>query len=314
MAVPNERAQIIMGMAPLEVAVSLVDVKLPDAEKVALCRDADAVISSDVSEAALRNCPRVKLVQTLSAGYDMLNLEALGELGIPVANNGGANAVAVSEQVVATMIALGKKTMVHWENAMRERKWRDGLGSLFMVELTNKTVGIVGLGRVGKQVARRLTGFDTRTIYYDVADIPPEERQNLNAEPVSFDQLLQESDYVTLHLPLTRRTRGIMSDREFARVKSAAYLINASRGPVVDESTRYRALAAGRIAGAGLDVLEEEPTPADNPLFSLDNVIISPHMAGYSQETNRRAAHFAYTNMQRVLAGNPPELLVTPED
>ncbi len=95
----------------------------------------------------------------------MLNLEALGELGIPVANNGGANAVAVSERVVATMIALGKKTMVHWENAMRERKWRDGLGSLFMVELTNKTVGIVGLGRVGKQVARRLTGFDTRTIY-----------------------------------------------------------------------------------------------------------------------------------------------------
>ena len=107
------------------------------------------------------------------------------------------------------------------------------------------------MGRVGKQVARRLTGFDTRTIYYDVADIPPEGRQNLNAEPVSFDQLLQESDYVTLHLhlPLTRRTRGIMSDREFARMKSAAYLINASRGPVVDESARYRALAAGVSPG-----------------------------------------------------------------
>ncbi|MFQ6029489.1 MAG: 2-hydroxyacid dehydrogenase [Dehalococcoidia bacterium] len=313
-AVPNERADLIIGMAPSDLDIFLVDINLPEEEKTARCRDADAIISSNVSTELLSQCPNVKLVQTLSAGFDMLDLEAIGELGIPVANNGGANAVSVSEQVIGTMVALFRKTLVHWENAMRRRLWQEGLGTLYMTEITGKTVGIVGLGRVGKQVARRLVGFDTRTIYYDVAEIPPEDRERLNAEPVGFEELLADSDVVTLHVPLNRQTRKMISDRELGLMKQSAYLINACRGPVVDEKALYRALTEGTIAGAGLDVTEEEPTPPDNPLFDLDNVIISPHQAGYSQETNYRAADFAYANIRRVVAGEPPESLVLPED
>ena len=164
-----------------------------------------------------------------------MDVHGLGEMGIPVANNGGANAIAVAEHTLALMIGLGKRTMHQWEKAGRQRAWRQGL-DLTLTEVTNKTVGIVGLGRVGQQVAKRLTGFDTNTIYYDIVDIPEDVRQRLHAGPVEFDELLRESDIVSLHVPLTRRTRGMISDRELALMKPTAYLINACRGPVVDET------------------------------------------------------------------------------
>ena len=307
------RTDFIKSLAPDDLEVVLVDINLPDDEKVALCRDAEAVISSNVSVDVLRQCPNVKLIQTLSAGYDRLDIETIGEMGIPISNNGGANAIAVSEQTIALMIGISKKTMQHWDSAVRQRQWKEGIPRVEMFEITDKTVGIVGLGRIGKNVAKRLRGFDTNTIYYDVVDIPQEVQQDLSARPVPFEELLQESDLVSLHVPLNRRTRGMISDRELAMMKPTAYLINACRGPVVDEAALLRALRDNQIAGVGLDVLEEEPTPVDNPLFDLDNVIITPHMAGTSHETNLRAADFAYTNILRVLAGEEPESLITPE-
>jgi phosphoglycerate dehydrogenase-like enzyme len=303
----------MLDNAPDDLEVTVVDPSLSEAEKIELCRDADALITSDLSTNVLRECPKVKLIQTLSAGYDRLDLESILEMGIPVANNGGANAISVSEQTIALMIGIGRNLMAQWESTTRQRQWRGSLYQTDLSEVTDKTVGIVGLGRIGRQVAKRLTGFDTRTIYYDVEDIPGDVQLEVKAEPVSFDELLETSDIVTLHVPLTRRTRGMMSDREFAMMKPTAFLINLCRGPVVDEAALYRALTEGQIAGAGLDVLEVEPTPADNPLFDLDNVIITPHMAGQSSETALRAAHFAYGNILRVLSGEEAESLVTPE-
>jgi phosphoglycerate dehydrogenase-like enzyme len=307
------RTDFIKSLAPDDVEVTLVDINLPEAEKLALCRDADAIISSNVPVEVLRGCPNVKLIQTLSAGYDRLDIETIGEMGIPIANNGGANAIAVSEQTIALMIAVSKRTMLHWDSAVKQRQWKEGIPRVDMFEITDKTVGIVGLGRIGKNVAKRLKGFDTNTIYYDVVDIPQEVQQDLSARPVPFEELLQESDLVSLHVPLNRRTRGMISDRELEMMKDTAYLINACRGPVVDEAALLRALRDNRIAGAGLDVLEEEPTPVDNPLFDLENVVITPHMAGTSHETNLRAAAFAYGNILRVLRGEEPESLITPE-
>ena len=307
------RPQVMLDNAPDDLEVTVVDPSLSEAEKIELCRDADALITSDLSTNVLRECPKVKLIQTLSAGYDRLDLESILEMGIPVANNGGANAISVSEQTIALMIGIGRNLMAQWESTTRQRQWRGSLYQTDLSEVTDKTVGIVGLGRIGRQVAKRLTGFDTRTIYYDVEDIPGDVQLEVKAEPVSFDELLETSDIVTLHVPLTRRTRGMMSDREFAMMKPTAFLINLCRGPVVDEAALYRALTEGQIAGAGLDVLEVEPTPADNPLFDLDNVIITPHMAGQSSETALRAAHFAYGNILRVLNGGEAESLVTPE-
>ncbi len=307
------RPQVMLDNAPDHLEVTVVDPSLSEAEKIELCRDADALITSDLSTNVLRECPKVKLIQTLSAGYDRLDLESILEMGIPVANNGGANAISVSEQTIGLMIGIGRNLMAQWESTTRQRQWRGSLYQTDLSEVTDKTVGIVGLGRIGRQVAKRLTGFDTRTIFYDVVDIPDDIKQELKAEPVSFEELLEMSDIVSLHVPLTRRTRGMMSDREFGMMKQTAFLINACRGPVVDEAALYRALTEGQIAGAGLDVLEVEPTPAENPLFDLDNVIITPHMAGQSQETALRAAHFAYGNILLVLSGGEAESLVTPE-
>ena len=307
------RPQIMLDNAPDDLEVTLVDPALSEEEKIDLCRDADAIISSDLSLSLIRECSRLKLIQTLSAGYDRLPLEDILEMGIPVANNGGANAISVSEQTLALMIGISRNLMAQWDSTTRQRAWRSDLYQTDLSEVTDKTVGIVGLGRIGRQVAKRLTGFDTRTIFYDIEDIPEDVQREVKAEPVGFDELLETSDIVSMHVPLTRRTRGMMSDREFGMMKPTAFFINLCRGPVVDEAALYRALTEGQIAGAGLDVLEVEPTPADNPLFDLDNVIITPHMAGQSQETALRAAHFAYGNILRVLNGAEAESLVTPE-
>ena len=307
------RADVMLDNAPDNVEVTVVDRTLPAAEQIELCRDAHAIISSEVTTEVLRECPNVKLVQTLSAGYDRMDLETILEMGIPVANNGGANAISVSEQTLGLMIGIGRNLMAQWDTTTKQRQWRGNLYQTDLTEITDKTVGIIGLGRIGRQVAKRLTGFDTRTIYYDIEDIPSEVQQEVKAEPVGLDELLETSDFVSIHVPLTRRTRGMMSDREFDLMKPSAFFINLCRGPVVDEAALYRALTEGKIAGAGLDVLEVEPTPADNPLFDLDNVIITPHMAGQSQETALRAAHFAYGNILRVLNGEEAESLVTPE-
>ncbi len=307
------RPEVMLREAPDDLEITVVDPALSEQEKIELCRDADAIITSDITTNVLRECPNVKLIQTLSAGYDRMDLEAILEMGIPVANNGGANAIAVSEHSIALMISIGRNLMLQWNSTTKERQWRGALYQSDLSELTDKTVGIVGLGRIGKNVAKRLTGFDTHTIYYDIVDIAEDVQRELKAEPVAFDELLQTSDIVSMHVPLTRRTRGMMSDREFDMMKQTAFLINACRGPVVDEAALYRALTEGKIAAAGLDVLEVEPTPKDNPLFELDNVVITPHMAGQSQETALRAANFAYGNILRVLSGETAESLVTPE-
>ena len=311
----KERKEFTMSLAPPDLEVVWIDNSLSDEEKIPLCKDADAVMMllPDLSVDVLKHCPKVKLLQTLSAGYDRLDIKAINELGIPIANNGGANAIAVAEQTIALMISVCKQMMLQWHNTVKDRVWRGGLTGFGMVEVTDKTVGIVGLGRIGKQVAKRLKGFDTKTIYYDVVEMPLEVQEELNAEPVSFEELLSQSDIVTIHVPLNSVTRGMISNPELEMMKSTAYLISTCRGPVVDEKALYHALKRGSIAAAGLDVLEKEPTPTDNPLLEMDNVVITPHMAGYSYETNIRASNFAYANIKRALAGEEPESLVTPD-
>ena len=311
----EERVDFMIRLAPAEMDVVWVDQSLPDEEKIPVCKDAEAIIlmPPDISVDLLKNCRNVKLIQTLSAGYDRLDVKAIGEMGIPIANNGGANAVAVAEHTIALMISVCKKVMAQWHAAVNQRRWREPLANLEMVEITNKTVGIVGLGRIGKQVAQRLKGFETRTIYHDIVEMPLKVQEELKAQPVPLEELLGQSDVVTLHVPLTPRTRGMIGERELEMMKPSAFLISTCRGLVIDEKALFQALKNRRIAGAGLDVLEQEPAPPDNPLLELDNVVITPHMAGFSQETNLRAAEFAYANIERVLAGKAPESLITPD-
>ena len=259
-----------------------------------------------------RAAPRMKLVQLISAGYDRVDLEAARKAGIPVCNNGGANAIAVAEHTMALMLAVTKK-LVWQHNNVVAGKWRVGdFATTRLYELAGKTLGIVGLGNIGKKVARRALGFDMHVQYYDIVRLVEDAEDALGVRFVLFEELCRTADVVSLHVPLTDRTRRMMGESQFASMKPSAILINTCRGPVVDEPALYRALTTGRLAGAGLDVMMDEPPPTNHPLFSLENVTITPHMAGPTWDTWQRCFRNAFDNVQRVAAGDKP-LWVIPE-
>ena len=256
--------------------------------------------------------PRLKLVQLISAGYDRVDIEAARHARVPVANNGGANSVAVAEHTLMLILAVMKK--LAWQHAnCVAGKWRVGdFADTRLYELAGKTLGIVGLGTIGKKVARRARAFDMQVQYYDVVRLTEDQEDALGVRFVLFDELLRASDVVTLHVPLNDATRKMMGEREFGLMKPTSFFVNTCRGPVVDEVALHKALTTGRIAAAGLDVMEQEPPPANHQLFELDNVTITPHMAGPTWENWGKAFRNAFDNIQRVAAGGRP-LWVIPE-
>ena len=259
-----------------------------------------------------RAAPHLKLVQLISAGYDRVDIEAARKARVPVCNNGGANAIAVAEHTLALMLAVTKK-LVWQHNNVVAGKWRVGdFATTRLAELSGKTLGIVGLGNIGKKVARRALGFDMHVQYYDIIRLAEHQEDALGVRFVLFPELLRTSDVVSLHVPLTSATRGLMGAREFATMKRTAILINTCRGPVVDETALQVALASGQIAAAGLDVMVEEPPAANHPLFALENVTITPHTAGPTWENWAKAFRNAFDNVQRVAAERKP-LWVIPE-
>jgi phosphoglycerate dehydrogenase-like enzyme len=259
-----------------------------------------------------RAAPRLRLIQLVSAGYDRLDVEAARQAGVPVANNGGANSVAVAEHTMMLILAVYKR--LAWQhNNVVAGKWRVGdLGEQRVYELAGKTLGIVGLGTIGKKVARRAPGFDMNVQYYDIVRLSEDQEDALGVRFTLFPELLRTSDVVSLHVPLNTVTRNMMGTREFALMKDTAILINTCRGPVVDEAALHQALTTRQIAGAGLDVMVEEPPRVDHPLFKLDNVTITPHMAGPTWENWSKAFRNGFDNIQRVAAGRRP-LWVIPE-
>ena len=168
----------------------------------------------------------------------------------------------------------------------------------------------MGLGHIGREVARRLSGWDAELLYYDAVAAPAEVEERLGVRQTTLDELLRAADVVTLHVSLNPATRHLIGERELRLMKPSAILVNTCRGPVVDEEALCRALAAGWIAGAGLDVLEAEPARPDNPLLDMPNVLVTPHVGGSSVQRVRRATEFALANVERVLAGEPPLSLV----
>jgi phosphoglycerate dehydrogenase-like enzyme len=265
-----------------------------------------------VDQAFFRAAPKLRLVQLISAGYDRIDLAAARQAGVPVANNGGSNAVAVAEHTLMLMLAVLKRGMWLHGNVVAGN-WRvGGFDEHRLYELAGKTVGIIGLGTIGKKVARRVRAFDADVLYYDVVRLTEDQEDTLGVRFALFQELLGASDVVSLHVPLNESTHRFMGAPQFSAMKPGAVLINTCRGPVVDETALYQALTTGRIAAAGLDVLVEEPPPKDHPLFTLDNVIITPHMAGPTWENWSRAFRNSYDNIQRVAAGRPP-LWVVPE-
>ena len=259
-----------------------------------------------------RAAPKLKLVQLTSAGYDRVDLEAARKAKVPVANNGGANSVAVAEHAVMLMLAVLKKLVYHHLNVVAGT-WRvKDFAAVRTYEVEGKRLGIIGLGNIGKKVARRVQGFDMDVRYYDVLRLTEDQEDALGVRFALFNELLRTSDVVTLHVPLNDVTRKMISTRELAMMKRSAILINTCRGPVVDEDALHQALTSGTIAGAGLDVMVEEPPKQHHPLFSLPNVTLTPHSAGPTWDNWTKAYRNGFDNIQRVESGRAP-FWVVPE-
>jgi phosphoglycerate dehydrogenase-like enzyme len=259
-----------------------------------------------------RAAPKLKLVQLTSAGYDRVDLEAARKAKVPVANNGGANSVAVAEHAVMLMLAVLKKLVYHHLNVVAGTWRAKDFTAIRTYEVEGKRLGIIGLGNIGKKVARRAQGFDMDVRYYDVLRLTEDQEDALGVRFALFNELLRTSDIVTLHVPLNDVTRKMISTRELAMMKRSAILINTCRGPVVDEDALHQALTSGTIAGAGLDVMVEEPPKQHHPLFSLPNVILTPHSAGPTWDNWTKAYRNGFDNIERVESGRAP-FWVVPE-
>ena len=300
-------SRILLEYAPADFEIVVHPIDTDDEKKISLVGDADFLLlfPGRLSGAVLKAAKNVKLIQLVSAGFDELDLELCRKLGIQVANNGGTNAQDVAEHTVALILGVYRR-LVDLDTFARTNRWDELEIGLSTHTISGKTVGSIGLGHIGRQVARLLRGFGAYLIYNDVEEAQPELERELRISRLGLVELLQTSDIVTLHVPLTEQTRHLIGRRELSHMKTTALLINTCRGQVIDEQALTSILKENRIMGAGLDVLEEEPPDINHPLLSLENVLITPHVAGVTLDTWRRRSEIIYQNMQRVWEGNDP--------
>lgn len=257
----------------------------------------------------IERAARLRFVQTPSHGFDHVDVDAAAARGIPVANVGtsGAEAATVAEHAFGLMLACAKR-LPDGHTALREGRWpNQELLRAGLTELQGKTLGIVGLGAIGREVAKRARAFEMRVLYHDVLEAP--DAGELGISRVSLDELLGGSDAVTVHVPLVESTRGLIGAAELERMKPGAILVNTSRGPVVDNAALAEACTAGRVV-AGVDVFDPEPPPPDHPLLGVPNVVLSPHVAGVTGESVRRIMAAALENVRRFARGEAPRDVV----
>jgi glyoxylate reductase len=263
-----------------------------------------------VDEELLDNAPRLRVVSNMAVGYDNIDVAACTARGIPVGNTPGVLTDTTADFAWTLLMAAARR-VVEGVDYVRAGRWKTWGPMLLMgPDVHGATLGIVGIGRIGQAMARRARGFDMRVLYYDpyVPDAGIE-----GAASVDLDTLLGESDFVTLHVPLTDTTQHLIGRDELRKMKSSAILINTSRGGVVDPDALYEALQAGQITRAALDVTEPEPIPTDHPLLTLSNCIVVPHIASASIATRTKMATMAAENLLAGLRGDPLPNCVNPE-
>jgi phosphoglycerate dehydrogenase-like enzyme len=304
-----ELQQVVVSNALPGMKVIAAPIAMDDDEKIVLVKDADFIMlwPGRLSDRVLQAAKKCKLVQLLSAGYDQMNLPLAADLGIPVANNGGANSVAVAEHTIMLILACYRNLMFYANN-VKAGRWKPGQErKIDVFELEGKTLGLIGIGNIARQVAKRARAFDAELQYYDkYASMTPSQEEARGIKAVSLEELLRTSDVVSVHVPLTRETRGMIGRAELAMMKPTAIIINTSRGGVIDEPALVEALRSGAIAATGLDVMEHEPPVPDDPLLKLNNAIITPHTAGPTLESIPKRAANAFANIQRVWNGELP--------
>ena len=269
-------------------------------------KEADYIVVRTISirADAIGTLTKTKLIQRWGVGYDIIDIEAAGKKNIPVANMSGINAVQVAELAVMHMLAV-YRNLIPLHNGLMGGRWlkAEYINRSYMIN--GKTVGLIGFGNIGRKVAQRLKAFDAEVQYYDVVRPSQKEEEELGVRYASFDALLRTSDIVSLHVPLSDGTRGLINRSTIELMKPTAVLINTSRGGVINQKDLIEALGNGRLFGAGLDVYESEPLKEDNPFRSLKNVVMTPHVGGNTVDNNANMARRAVDNIVRVSKGLP---------
>ena len=289
----------LKAAAPDSFELTLVDFSAPDEKLNSMLCTTDAIIGQvNLSDAQYESAKRLKIIQTLSAGFDRIELAKAMRYKVTIATNNGANAISVAEHVLMLIFALYRQLLFHhrsvtsgpWKNLKHTNK-----------ELSGKTLGIFGLGRIGKALAQRAVALGVKVQYFDVVR-QSEAEKDWGLKYLFPDELLSSSDIISYHLPKTSFTHHLINRNSLRKMRSDALLINSSRGDVQDENAIYEALTSGQISAAGLDVFEVEPLPENSPLRKLENVVLTPHSAPDS-ECYIRSVRNALENLLKVSKG-----------
>ncbi len=304
-----------MARAKAEVDYFAHDRPMPRAELLTRLKGRQGlicVISEVINEELLAACPELRVVSNVAVGYNNVDVAAATRRGVVITNTPDVLTDTTAD-FAWTLLMSAARRLAEADRFVRDGKWKQWEMMLLLGgDVHGKTLGIVGFGRIGRAMARRALGFNMRVLYQDAVAADAAAERELRATRVDLPTLLRESDFVTLHTPLIPETRHLINAQSLKTMKKTAYLINASRGPVVDEAALAQALKEGWIAGAGLDVFEEEPKV--NPaLLGLVNVTVAPHIASASHETRIKMATLAVENCLAVLGGKTPPTPVNPE-
>ena len=259
-----------------------------------------------------RAAPSIRAVSQLAVGYDNIDVAAANERGVLVCNTPGVLTDATADLAFALMLAHARRLFAG-DRALRSGAWGEW-SPVFMLsnDLHAKTLGIIGLGAIGRAVAERAKGFKMPLLYWSRSR-KPEAEAELGIQWRELDDLLRESDYVSINIALSEESRGLIGEREFDLMKPSGVIVNTARGPIIDQEALYRALVEKRIGGAALDVFEHEPLPTDHPLLALDNVVVSPHVGSATFETRARMTDLAVDNLLAFFRGEMPPAAVNPD-
>ncbi|MFN8522426.1 MAG: C-terminal binding protein [Chloroflexota bacterium] len=289
----------------------LVAIPIADRDRLlAALPEADGLLGvSFIDGSMIQALKRCQAIVTISHGFNHIDLDAATEAGIPVANVWFCHREVANHTIMFLLAATRKLIPLH--NWLKQGRWeRDRQPPV--APLYGETIGLIGFGHVGREVARRARAMDMEVVAFDPT-VTAATAAAHRAEPVSLEDLLRRSDYVSLHAPSNDQTRRILNERTLAMMKPTAWVLNTARGDLIHEAALYAALAGGRIGGAALDVFEVEPTPADNPILALDNVIVTPHAAGFSDAAVRDGNRQGAEQLARMLAGEFPRSICNPE-
>ncbi|MFP3984921.1 MAG: glyoxylate reductase [Candidatus Bathyarchaeia archaeon] len=282
-------------------------------EKAAKADALVSLLSDEINAEIFGSAPHLKIVSQLAVGFDNIDVKEATKRGIYVTNTPGVLTETTADFAWALLMAVARR-VVEADKYVRTGNWKVGWHPMMFVgrDVCGATLGIIGLGRIGSAIAKRAKGFDMKVLYHDVVRRQDLEKE-LNIEYMEIEELLRKADYVTVNVPLLKDTYHLMDEKRLKLMKKTAILVNNARGPVIDEKALYKALKEGWIAGAGLDVFEQEPTPASNPLLTLDNVVAAPHISSASYETRSKMAEMVAENLVAFFKGKTPPNLVNKE-